>query len=291
MSVSTIISTKLKGTENYAVWALRMTAYLRRQGFISVTETDDVSNETNDYALADIELCLEDGPLLRIQHIKRAPLLWVTLRNLYTPKDLSADFLVIKEFFNCKLSNFDTMEDFLNTSRRLLDSMAQRGIGLPKKVIFTQYLNNLTNNYENIKSKIMQTLSKNFDGYSLDEMFSNLLDEANRLQSKADISQTALVAFKSKPGKKFKGKNSYKVTKGMLCRHCHRTNHTTSDCFELFPEKIPKKFKGSGLHSKLELWTRHTSDGVKNVKDNKVLTPKLINLDGMHVDPTIESIL
>ncbi|RKF56612.1 hypothetical protein OnM2_080064 [Erysiphe neolycopersici] len=186
------------------------------------------------------------------------------------------------------------MEDFLNTSRQLLDSMAQKGIVLPKRVIFTQYLNNLTDNYENIVSNIMQTLRNNIDSYPLDELFSNLLDEANRLQSKAVNSQTALVSLKSKPGKKFKGKKSYKVTKGMLCRHCHRTNHTTSDCFELFPEKIPKKFKGSGLHSELELRTRHTSDGVKNVKDNKVLinqdTPKLINLDGMDVDPTIESI-
>ncbi|RKF65214.1 hypothetical protein OnM2_011030 [Erysiphe neolycopersici] len=186
------------------------------------------------------------------------------------------------------------MEDFLNTSRQLLDSMAHRGIVLPKRVIFTQYLNNLTDNYENIVSNIMQTLRNNIDSYPLDELFSNLLDTANRLQSKAVNSQTALVSLKSNPGKKFKSKKSYKFTKDMLCRHCHRTNHTTSDCFELFPEKVPKKFKGSRLHSELELRTRHTSDGVKNVKDNKVLvnqgTPKLINLDGMDVDPTIESV-
>lgn len=34
-------------------------------------------------------------------------------------------------------------------------------------------------------------------------------------------------------------------------------------------EEYPKNFKGSGLHSELELWTHQTSNAV-NVKDNKV---------------------
>ncbi|RKF56895.1 hypothetical protein OnM2_078049, partial [Erysiphe neolycopersici] len=186
MSVSQIISTKLKGTENYALWALRMTAYLRRQGLKDIIETDEVSDEINENALADIELCLEDGPLLQIQHIKRAHILWLTLKNLYTPKGFSADFFVIKEFFICKLSNFNNMEEFLYTSCRLLDSMQQRGIELPKKVIFTQYLNNLSNNYENIVSNIMQTLRNNFYSYTLDELFSNFNDE-NLLMSHEEL--------------------------------------------------------------------------------------------------------
>ncbi|POS86860.1 hypothetical protein EPUL_002476, partial [Erysiphe pulchra] len=98
-----------------------MSAYLRRQGLISITETDNVNDEINQNALADIELYLEDGPLLQIQHITRAHELWISLKNLYTPKGFSADFYVINEFFNCKLSNFNSMEEFLNTSRRLLD--------------------------------------------------------------------------------------------------------------------------------------------------------------------------
>ncbi|POS85598.1 hypothetical protein EPUL_002138, partial [Erysiphe pulchra] len=300
MSVAQIISTKLKGTENYALWALRMSAYLRRQGFISITETDNVNDEINQNALADIELCLEDGPLLQIQHITRAHELWISLKNLYTPniqkeredtrrglrfnkvqtrrslatrnynliisrdihwlrrvttllesgspggltpKGFSADFYLIKEFFNCKLSNFNSMEEFLNTSRRLLDSLNQRGIDLPKKMIFTHYLNNLTSSYENIVSNIMQTLRNYFDTYTLDELFSNLLDEANRLQSRIETNETALVLSTNKKIYKPKFKKPYKVTKGLLCRHCHRTNHNTTDCLDLFPDKAPKKWK------------------------------------------------
>ncbi|RKF64447.1 hypothetical protein OnM2_018085 [Erysiphe neolycopersici] len=110
-------------TENYALGALRMTAYLRRQGLKDIIESDEVSDETNENSLAGIELCLEDGPLLQIQHIKRAHILWQILKNLYTPKGFSDDFFVIKEFYNCKLSNFNNIEEFLNTSRRLLNSM------------------------------------------------------------------------------------------------------------------------------------------------------------------------
>ncbi|KAF5201337.1 hypothetical protein FRX31_009076, partial [Thalictrum thalictroides] len=266
MSASQIISTKLKGTENYALWALRMTAYLRRQGLKDIIESDEVSDETNENALADIELCLEDGPLLQIQHIKRAHILWQTLKNLYTPKGFSADFFIIKEFFNCKLSNFNNMEEFLNTSRRLLDSMQQRGIELPKQVIFTQYLNNLSNNYENIVSNIMQTLRNNFDSYTLDELFSNLLDEANRLQSKIDSSETALILASKRPTK-FKSKKQYKVTKGMLCRHCSRTNHNTADCFDLFPEKAPKK------------WKRALQSATSSISNNQLQKSDVVNND------------
>ncbi|RKF55829.1 hypothetical protein OnM2_086062, partial [Erysiphe neolycopersici] len=88
----------------------------------------------------------------------------------------------------------------------------------------------------------MQTLRNNFDSYTLDELFSNLLDEANRLQSKIESNETALIISSKRPTK-FKSKKPYKVTKGMLCRHCSRTNHTTADCFDLFPEKAPKKWK------------------------------------------------
>lgn len=159
-----------------------MSAYLKRQGSKGILESDDVSEEINECALADIELSLDDRPLFQCQNIRRAHLLWIKLQDLYIPKGFSANFYLIREFFGCKLSNFNSVEEFLNTSKRLLDTMIERKINLPIKVIFTQYINNLSDDFENMVTNIMQTLRNNFDTHTLDELFSTLLDEANRLQ-------------------------------------------------------------------------------------------------------------
>lgn len=129
------------------------------------------------------------------------------------------------------------MEEF--TFRRVLDCMHHRGIKLSKKVIFTQYLNYLSSNYENVVSNIMQTLRKNFELYTLDELFSNLSDEPNRLQSKDKNAKTVLVAEFNKKPHKSRTKKPYKITKGLHFRHCNRTNNKTTDCFDFFPEKGP----------------------------------------------------
>lgn len=293
MSVNTFITTKLKGSENYELWSRRMSAYLRRQGFKGVLESDDVSDEINECALADIELSLDDGPLFQCQSIKRAHLLWIKLQDLYTPKGFSADFYIIREFFNCKLSNFNSMNDFLNTSKRLLDSMTERNINLPKKVIFTQYLNNLSNEYENMVANIMQSLRNNFDIYSLDELFSNLLDEANRLQSKAQDSESALVINNKKHHKNYPPK-SYKIVKNKYCRHCKRNNHNTADCFDLFPEKAPKKWKKILSNSGSELKSSQMSGKSNHSQENDVLVNQAvnsnINVDDMEIDVYASSV-
>ncbi|KHJ36140.1 hypothetical protein EV44_g3140 [Erysiphe necator] len=133
------------------------------------------------------------------------------------------------------------IEDYLNTSRRLNDTLHQRGIILHKKVIFTQYLNNLNDNYENIITNIMQTLRNNIEAYTLDDIISNLLDKANRIRSKIQDSVKALVTSLKKNIHLNKSKRPYKVTKQRYCRNCKRTNHIPQDCLDLFPEKIIKK--------------------------------------------------
>ncbi|POS85201.1 hypothetical protein EPUL_003767, partial [Erysiphe pulchra] len=60
-----------------------MEAILRKEGTYIITETDDVTPDMNSSALSTIQLCLDDGPLLQVKHIKRAHEIWKSLENLY----------------------------------------------------------------------------------------------------------------------------------------------------------------------------------------------------------------
>jgi len=49
-----------------------MAAFLTKEGQIIATISDAISNNINDKAISNIQLLIEDRPLLQIQHITRA---------------------------------------------------------------------------------------------------------------------------------------------------------------------------------------------------------------------------
>ena len=72
MSSDKITIKKLTGSGNYPIWSLRMAAFLTKEGQIIATISDAISNNINDKAISNIQLLIEDRPLLQIQHITRA---------------------------------------------------------------------------------------------------------------------------------------------------------------------------------------------------------------------------
>ena len=66
MALDKISIPKLKGSENYPIWVIRISAVLVKEGQNKIITTDDVSNDINDRALSNIQLCINDGPLLQI---------------------------------------------------------------------------------------------------------------------------------------------------------------------------------------------------------------------------------
>ncbi len=59
---------RLKGQENYEIWALRMRSYLTEKGYVEALEQDNLEASTIAKALAAIRLGVEDGPLLQISN-------------------------------------------------------------------------------------------------------------------------------------------------------------------------------------------------------------------------------
>ncbi|RKF54236.1 hypothetical protein OnM2_099051 [Erysiphe neolycopersici] len=91
-----------------------MKAFLINSGYVPIINGDDFDNDVNDKALTDIQLCLDDGPLLQVHNITSAHQTW--------------------------------MKSFPANSR--LNDLTSKEINLPKQVVITWVLNNLTSNYE-----------------------------------------------------------------------------------------------------------------------------------------------
>jgi hypothetical protein len=154
MALDKISIPKLKGSENYPIWVIRMSAVLIKEGQNKIITIDDVSNNINDRALSNIQLYINDSPLLQIQNITRAYITWDSLKNLYSPKGFSSKFLIYKEFFKTNLSKYPSIEEYLNKIKQLSDQLKAKNLKLPKQVIIAWVLNNLTDNYDGLVSNI-----------------------------------------------------------------------------------------------------------------------------------------
>ncbi|POS82066.1 hypothetical protein EPUL_005677, partial [Erysiphe pulchra] len=190
-------------------------------------DTDGVSPEINSAALSSIQLCLEDGPLLQVKNIRRAHLRWISLQILYCPTGFSSEFILCRDFFDTKLSKFKSMEEYLNRIKQLSDELKSKDIELPRQVIFAWVLNNLFSSYRPLTSSITQSLHNNIEAFTIDSLFSNLLDESKRLEFEDHNEQLMLSAFQE-------NKNKFKAYK---------------ECYHLFPDKAPIYWKQAGQSS------------------------------------------
>ena len=105
----------------------------------------------------------------------------------------------------------------------------------------------MTDNYDGLVSNITQSLRTNIDSYTLETLFSNLLDESKRQESNEANTDQALIIGG------YKGKKPYKITKSgssgankKYCINCKQHSHITSNCAFLFPDKAPKGWKKLG---------------------------------------------
>jgi len=86
-------------------------------------------------SLSNIRLTIEDGLLLANTVFQNSSGTWKLLKNLYSPKGFSSEFLICKELFETTYLNTPSMEEYLNKVKQLTDQLKAKGIELPSQVI------------------------------------------------------------------------------------------------------------------------------------------------------------
>jgi transposase InsO family protein len=230
---------RLSGQSNYDIWSIRIEAVLTEKGLLSTIKPDTiVTEELDQKGLAMIRLSLDDGPLLQVRQCKTAAETWTSLKNLYSPKGFSSEFLICKELFETDLESCNhSMEDFLNTVKRLTDELKAKKIVLPDQVILAWVLNNLTSDYDAFTTIITQSLRTDSTGINLENLFSSLIDEARRQKSK-DSNSTALLVNSKK--RKFTPNHDPRKKARVICSHCKKPGHRQEKCWILHPDLKPK---------------------------------------------------
>lgn len=238
---------RLKGQENYEIQALRIKSYLIEKSLFSALEDDN--QDTNKRALAAIRLALEDGPLLQIQGVGTAKQAWETLKSLYSSRGFNSEFLTCKELFQTALESSGSMESYINSIRRLYNQFKAKGIEIPKQVIIAQTLNNLTDEYDGFVTTISQAYRSNKDAYTLEGLFSNLLDESRRYNAK-DQSLALWICENRQKEKEKKLKRLGDKGPKVHYAYCDKKGYCEANCFNRYLEKAPKQQKPTRLENK-----------------------------------------
>ena len=204
-SLEKVVIPKLLGSENYLIWAVRVRAALMREN-IDIN-AQSLAAAANNKALYSIQLLCADGPLLYIKDHTTASAAWARLKELYNPKGFTTEFLVCKEFFSTTLSDFDSMEMFLNKVREIVDQLKSHDIELPSQLLMAYILHSIGDEYKGFISNIVQDLRKDPFAYTMESLFSNLADEARGKE------KNSILSVKGRKDKDKSKKSTNKITK------------------------------------------------------------------------------
>ena len=251
MGDSILKISRLQGSDNWELWAIRMEAVLTEKGYYDVmTEPAEAIPYLSDEevtlrqtklkkALAYIRLALADGPLMQTRNITNPCELWTYLKTLYEPKGFSSEFLLCKHLFETTLAKSgNSIEKYINQIKRLTDDLETRKIKIPDKVIAAWTLNNLTPDYESTVAMISQQFRNSTDDIRIDELFAHLIDESRRLKAR-DPDEMAVLSQKGRNNKKSDPKTSEK------CTFCKKSGHKDTACWKKHPNLFKRNPKPS----------------------------------------------
>ena len=212
-----------------------------------MTNSKVIGDELKAKALAYIRLSLADGPLLQIRNIRDPLEAWNALKALYEPKGFSSEFLLCRELFQTTLKSYKSIESYLNKIKQLHDDLIARNLAIPNKVIAAWVLNGLTSDYDSIVAMITQNIRSKNEDINLQELFSYLIDESRRLQSREEKPMALLNEIKPK---KVQQNTQNSQNKQKYCNFCKKKGHFEAVCYQKHPEKVPKN--GRNWSSKKE---------------------------------------
>ncbi|KAJ0575491.1 putative RNA-directed DNA polymerase [Helianthus annuus] len=264
----TIVSIKLKGTENYAVWSSAMKLALEaknKYGFIDgkveKSKDDEILaaqwDRCNSVVLTWLLNSISKELFLGQVFSKLASEVWTDLKESLDKIDGSVVYDLYKKI-NCISQNGSTVAEYYNrltTMWKQFDAMLQ----LPScscqaakdyndfsaLIKLMQFLMGLDDVYQPVRTNILTRES--FP--SVKVAFSIVSrEESHRLSSSGSKSQSVSYVARSNQSnqntsrKNFRGPNS-----NLKCTHCNMIGHTVDRCFEIigYPPGMKKRSNGS----------------------------------------------
>ncbi|KAJ0833902.1 putative transcription factor interactor and regulator CCHC(Zn) family [Helianthus annuus] len=264
-SALTIVSVKLKGTENYSVWSTSMKLALEAKnkfGFVNgkcERSTEDLVlasqwDRCNSVVLTWLLNSVSKELFLGQVFSSLASEVWEDLKETYDKIDGSVVYDLFKKI-NCISQNGSTVADYYNrltTMWKQFDAMLQLPTCSCKAakdyndfsmlIRLMQFLMGLDDVYQPVRTNLLtrEVFPSVKVAYSVVSR-----EESHRLASSGSKGQN--VSFVSKPNQSFESKKKTTNQRGpnpnLKCTHCNMIGHTIDRCFELigYPPGFRKK--------------------------------------------------
>ncbi|KAK9049228.1 hypothetical protein SSX86_031804, partial [Deinandra increscens subsp. villosa] len=251
----TIINVKLKGTENYRVWANAMKLALKvknKYGFIDGTciidEDDDVLinqwERCNSVVLTWLLNSISEELYLGQVYSSLASDVWKDLKETYDKVDGSVVFDLYQKINSFSQNNMSVSEYYhkLTVMWKDLDQIlqlptctceaAKQFNDFSHLIKLMQFLMGLDSEYQSVISNLLikDSLPTIKDAFAIISR-----EESRKNSSNGGIKgQTQTVGFVSKSNQftEIKKKNKT-ANSGLKCSHCNKTGHTVDKCFEI----------------------------------------------------------
>ncbi|KAL9995437.1 putative RNA-directed DNA polymerase [Helianthus debilis subsp. tardiflorus] len=254
-SALTIVSVKLKGTENYSVWSTSMKLALEAKnkfGFVSgkcerSTEDLVLANQwdrCNSVVLTWLLNSVSEELFLGQVFSSLASEVWEDLKETYDKVDGSVVYDLFKKI-NCISQNGSSVADYYNkltTMWKQFDAMVQLPTCSCKAakdyndfsmlIKLMQFLMGLDDVYQPVRTNLLtrEVFPSVKVAYSVVSR-----EESHRLASSGSKGQN--VSFVSKSSQSFESKKKPNNQRGpnpnLKCTHCNMVGHTVDRCFEL----------------------------------------------------------
>uniref|UniRef100_A0A251TD96 Putative gag-polypeptide of LTR copia-type n=1 Tax=Helianthus annuus TaxID=4232 RepID=A0A251TD96_HELAN len=296
----TVVNIKLKGTENYTVWANAMSLALRvknKTGFIDGTFLKPGDNEIlgsqwercNSVVLAWILNSVSEELYLGHVYSKSAAEVWKELRDTYDKVDGSVVFDLYQKINSFSQNGSSVAEYYhkLNIMWKQLDQILQiptctcnasnQYNNFNHLVKLMQFLMGLDSVYQPVRSSLLirEPLP------TIKEAFSIISREESHRNSNGFVSKEQNVGFISKINSVTDNKKKFSknINQNVKCTHCNKLGHSIEKCFELIGYPPWMKSKSSQGFKKQAVSNNVVNSGVSDVSksDAASLTPDQVS--------------
>uniref|UniRef100_A0A251SMQ9 Putative gag-polypeptide of LTR copia-type n=1 Tax=Helianthus annuus TaxID=4232 RepID=A0A251SMQ9_HELAN len=289
-SALTIVSIKLKGTENYSVWSSAMKLALEaknKYGFIDgkcvKPENDSVLasqwDRCNSVVLTWLLNSVSEELFLGQVYSKLASEVWTDLKESFCRVDGSVVYDLYKKI-NSVSQNGTTVAEYYNkltTMWKQFDAMlhlptcscqaAKEFNDFSTLIKLMQFLMGLDDVYQSVRTNLLtrEPLPTVKVAFSIISR-----EESHRMSSTGSKSQS--VSFVSKPNQTFdpRRKGNRGSNTVLKCSHCNMLGHTVDRCFEIigYPPGFKRKSNNNNQTNKANLANSNKANSVTSMSSS-----------------------
>ena len=180
----------------YDVWKLRMKAYLVTKGLWGVIDGSQIfavdaagvalKAKTDENALSELQLALDDKRLVAVANFRTAKAVWDYLLKEYQGNSLTNTVYLIRDFFTLKMAEGENMDDNIAHIESIFNKLTVAGAGITDLMEAVALLNSCPNSFAPIVSALeVQHLT---NPLTYEHVKSTILGEANKRKSNNGVS-------------------------------------------------------------------------------------------------------